>query len=136
MQTPKTFIGANALFGILFLFGLGSALSVAEAQTKIPSEKACKENPPKDTVTQGACIATDRTKGNCQACHMIPGMPAYGDVAPPLMGLKARFDKVKLRVQVADATVANPKSVMPPFGRHKILSDEELDKVIEFLLTL
>ncbi len=38
--------------------------------------------------------------------------------------------------QVWDAGVANPRTVMPPFGRHGILSEDEIDKVVEFLLTL
>ena len=51
--------------------------------------------------------------------------------------MQQRFpDKAKLRAQVWDATVANPKTSMPPFGRHKLLSEEEVDKIVEFLLTL
>ena len=51
--------------------------------------------------------------------------------------MKQRFpDKAKLRAQVWDATAINPRTVMPPYGRHKILSEEEIDKVVEFLLTL
>ena len=45
-------------------------------------------------------------------------------------------DKAKLRAQIADPTVANPNSIMPPFGRHNILSDEEIDLIAEFVHTL
>ena len=63
------------------------------------------------------------------------GIP--GNIAPPLVSMTQRFpDKAKLRTQVWDATVANPNTSMPPFGRHKILSEDEIDKVVEFLLTL
>jgi sulfur-oxidizing protein SoxX len=119
---------------------LGSLLTapVAGAQGSAPSAKVCgdKENPPKDVVTQGGCAAVERTKGNCQACHIISGI-ASGNVAPPLFAMKARFpDKTKLRDQVWDASKANPRTVMPPFGRHGILSEDEIDKVVEWLLTL
>ena len=119
---------------------LGSLLAapVSLAQGSAPKSDVCnnKENPPTDPAVQGGCIAVDRTKGNCQACHMISGIN-FGNIGPPLVAMKQRFpDKAKLRAQVWDATVANPNTVMSPFGRHGILSEEEIDKVVEFLLTL
>jgi len=123
---------AALLLGSLF------AIPTASAQGSVPKSSVCKdkENPPKDAVTQGGCIAVDRKKGNCHTCHAMSGTAA-GNVAPPLIAMKARFpDKAKLRAQVWDATVANPRTVMPPFGRHGILSEAEIDKVVEFLLTL
>jgi len=51
--------------------------------------------------------------------------------------MQARFpDKQKLRDQIYDATKANPNTIMPPFGKYKIISGEELDKVVEFIYTL
>lgn len=134
-KTASIILGVST--AALLLGGLTTA-PVASAQGSAPSSKVCadKENPPKDAVTQGGCIAVDRRKGNCHSCHMISGIN-YGNVAPPLVAMKARFpDKAKLRAQVHDATAVNPKSVMPPFGRHGILSGEEVDKVVEWLLTL
>lgn len=113
--------------------------SPAHAAGSLPSEKICKDkaNPPKDAVTKGGCVAQDNRKGNCLACHLIAGGELAGNIAPPLAGMPARFpDKAKLRAQVWDSTVANPHSTMPPFGRHKILSEKEIDDVVEFLLTL
>lgn len=125
----------------LLLAGLIAA-PVVHAQGSAPKPATCgtKENPPEISVTdpavQGGCIAIDRTKGNCHSCHKIEGIN-YGNIAPPLIGMKARFpDETKLRAQVWDATKANPNSVMPPFGRHGILSEDEIDKVVKFLLTL
>lgn len=110
----------------------------AMAQGKAPSFQTCQDlvNPPRDVVTQGGCAAITRTKGNCQACHMIAGI-ASGNVAPPLLAIPARFpDKARLRAQVWDATVANPRTSMPPFGRHGIMTPDEVDRVVEWLLTL
>ena len=82
----------------------------------------------------GQKVAFTRSKGNCLACHMIPGGESPGTIAPPLVGMQARFpDKAKLRAQIWDATVANPESSMPPFGRHGILSEEEIDQLVEFI---
>ncbi len=86
---------------------------------------------------EGKKIAFHKKKGNCLACHKIVGGKAAGNVGPALVNMKARFpDKKKLRAQIWDATAKNPNSIMPPFGRHKILSEKEIDKVVEFVLTL
>lgn len=92
---------------------------------------------PKKQLTpaeEGKQIAFDRTKGNCLACHMIEGGETPGNIAPALVSVQARYpDKAKLRAQIWDATVANPSTSMPPFGRHQILTEEEIDKVVEFV---
>jgi sulfur-oxidizing protein SoxX len=86
---------------------------------------------------QGKRLAFDRKKGNCLACHMIAGGDLAGNIGPPLIAMKARFpDKAKLREQVYDARMANPNTIMIPFGPHGVMSDEEIDKVVEFIYTL
>lgn len=109
-----------------------------QAAGKAPDEKACKDEALKtaDAITQGGCVVINRKKGNCMACHQIAGVES-GDVAPPLVAMKQRFqDKAKLRSQISDARQLNPNTVMPPFGPHKILTPDEIDKVVEFVLTL
>jgi sulfur-oxidizing protein SoxX len=85
----------------------------------------------------GRTLAFDRTKGNCLACHAIPSEPkaeAPGNIGPPLVNLKERYpDRAKLRAQIWDATVANPNSSMPPFGRNKILTEQEIDLVTDYI---
>lgn len=90
-----------------------------------------------DLVSQGKEVAFDRRKGNCLACHMIEDGSSPGDIGPPLVAMKARFpDKAKLREQIADPTIANPNTRMPPFGKHKIISDSDIDAIVEYLYTL
>ncbi|MDH5545678.1 MAG: sulfur oxidation c-type cytochrome SoxX [Gammaproteobacteria bacterium] len=92
-----------------------------------------------DVVEEGREIAFDRKKGNCLACHAIDakGASLPGNIGPPLKNIKDRFaSKEKLRAQIYDATVNNPNTIMPPFGRHNILSGGELDKVVEFIYSL
>jgi len=88
----------------------------------------------------GLKLALDKNKGNCVACHAIPSDPkieAAGNIGPPLAGIKERFpDRAKVRAQIWDATVANPESVMPPFGRNKVLTEQEIDQVTDYVMGL
>jgi sulfur-oxidizing protein SoxX len=120
----KRFIGAaGALAVALGSVGLAPASALAGDAAKMAEE--------------GKEIAFDRTKGNCLACHHIDGGAAGGTIAPPLIAMNVRYpDKDKLRAQIWDATVANSESAMPPFGSHHILSDAEIDKVVEFVWSL
>lgn len=88
-------------------------------------------------LEQGKAIAFDTRKGNCLACHQIEGGDLPGNIGPPLVAVKLRYpDKEQLRAQIFDATKANPNSIMPPFGKHGILTMDELDKVVEFIYSL
>ncbi|MDA9298580.1 sulfur oxidation c-type cytochrome SoxX [Pseudomonadales bacterium] len=88
-------------------------------------------------IAAGKAIAFDRSAGNCLSCHMIPGGELPGNVGPPLIQMKLRFpDRAVLRAQVWDAAVRNPNTVMPPYGRHSILTEAEIDRVIDFILTI
>ncbi len=90
-----------------------------------------------DAISEGKEIAFNRTLGNCLACHKADDGKMPGNVAPPLIGMKARFpDKKVLRDQIWDATVKNPNSMMPPFGKHGILTENQIDKVVEYIHTL
>ena len=91
----------------------------------------------KNVVEKGKEVAFDRKKGNCLACHAMDDGTLPGNIAPPLVSMKARYpDKAKLHDQIWDATVRNPNTIMPPFGRHRILSEEEIDEVVEYVYTL
>jgi len=88
------------------------------------------------SVAAGEKLAFDRSKGNCLTCHVIAGGDAPGNVGPPLSNMKARFpDRKQLAAIIFDETKRNPQSVMPPFGRNLILSDQEINDVIDFLYT-
>ena len=50
--------------------------------------------------------------------------------------MKQRYpDKAQLRAQIWDATVKNPNTIMPPFGRFQILSEEQIDWITEYIYT-
>ena len=86
---------------------------------------------------QGKQIAFDRSKGNCLACHAMEGGDLAGNYGPPLLLMKTRYpDRDVLRAQIWDAAVRNPTTTMPPYGRHRILTDEEIDLVVDFVHSL
>jgi len=90
-------------------------------------------------VEEGKKIAFDRAKGNCLACHMMAGGVSPGEIAPPLMAMQARYpDKQKLfdKIWGKPGVELMPESQMLPFGKNKVLTDEEISKVVEFLYTL
>ncbi len=90
-----------------------------------------------DAISDGKKVAFDRKKGNCLACHMMSDGQSPGNIGPPLIAMKARFpDKAVLRAQIWDATAKNAGSMMPPFGKHRILTEKEVDLVTEFVYSL
>jgi len=88
-------------------------------------------------IAAGKELAFNRKKGNCLACHAIAGGSLPGNIGPPLIAMKARFPDVKvLRAQISNASANNPNTIMPPFGRHNMLSDDEIDKITTFIHSL
>ncbi|HQZ45720.1 MAG TPA: sulfur oxidation c-type cytochrome SoxX [Usitatibacteraceae bacterium] len=89
---------------------------------------------------QGRELFLRADKGDCIACHQLaPGAgPAVrANVGPRLdaAGLKG-WNRDRLRALLEDPTVANPDTVMPPYGRHRILEAKEIDRLVDFLHAL
>lgn len=88
-------------------------------------------------IAAGRTIALAPDKGNCVACHAIQGAEQAGDVGPALHDLKRRFpDQAVLRARLRDARDFNPDTLMPPYGRYRLLTDEEIETLVQFLYTL
>lgn len=97
-------------------------------------QSAMADSDNQGSIEAGKKLAFDRKKGNCLACHVIEGGESPGTIGPALIAMKARYlDKDKLKRQIWDATASNPLSIMPPFGPHKILTEEEVDLVVEYV---
>ena len=79
-------------------------------------------------------------KGSCIACHQLPegrGPATRADVGPRLEGARMRaMGRDALRQSLVDPTLANPDTVMPPYGRHRILERDEIERLVEFLHAL
>lgn len=88
-------------------------------------------------VHPGKALAYAPGKGNCLACHDMPTLKDAeqpGNSGPPLVAMSARFpSKAELRAKIWDATASNPNSFMPPFGKHHILTEEEINLIVDFI---
>jgi sulfur-oxidizing protein SoxX len=116
-------------FRALFMTGM---LALAPSLPAL-AQKADKSPP-------GKAVAFSQDKGNCLSCHGFPSLTdaeQTGNSGPPIIAMQARFpDRAALRARIWDASAGNAASFMPPFGRHRILTEEEIDQVVDFLLGL
>ena len=114
LRKPALLLALAALTGI--------AMSPARAQS---------------AVTEGQKLAFDRSKGNCLTCHVIKGGDLPGTIGPELKDLKSKYpDRNELAAIIFDETKRNPQTMMPPFGRNRILTEQEISAIVDFLQTL
>ena len=84
-----------------------------------------------------AVTGKDLTVKFCQACHYFAGTNQAGTVAPPLVGMKARFpDRKVIRDKVYDPHKQKTDTMMPPFGRNGLLNDKQIEMIIDYVYTL
>jgi L-cysteine S-thiosulfotransferase len=88
-------------------------------------------------AAEGQKLAFDRSKGNCLTCHAIKGGNLPGTIGPELIDIKSKYpNREDLVAIISDETLRNPLTVMPPFGRNRILTEKEIEAVVDFLQTL
>ena len=103
-------------------------------------------------AVKGEKTFTNRKLGNCLACHQvtaIPSQPFHGEIGPSLDGVADRYSEAELRMQVVNAKVINPDTIMPAFYRtdgfervlkkfqgKPILNAEQVEDVLAYLKTL
>jgi sulfur-oxidizing protein SoxX len=100
---------------------------------------------------RGREIVLDPTRGNCGICHAMPigELEFFGDVGPDLAGVGSRYEADELRLRLVDPKRLNPETVMPAYHRtdglrrvlqeyrgKPILTDQEVEDVVVFLMTL
>ena len=106
------------------------ALSIGSTASATP---ACAQS----AAAEGQKLAFDRGKGNCLTCHEIKGGDLPGTIGPALKDIKSKYpDRNDLVAILYDETKRNPQTVMPPFGRNRILTDQEINAIVDFLQTL
>lgn len=114
--------------------------TIAQPLTAEPGEAA-----------RGRLIVADRRKGLCLLCHSgpFPEERFQGDLAPSLAGAGLRNTPAQLRARMVDSRVTAPGSLMPPyfsmeglnrvapqFSGKTILSAQDIEDVVAFLITL
>jgi len=87
-------------------------------------------------AAEGQKLAFDRGKGNCLTCHVIKGGDLAGTIGPPLQGIGAKYNRSDLVAILTDESLRNPQTLMPPFGRNRILTEQEINAIVDFLQTL
>lgn len=123
----------------------------ADDFTKFSDVSAVRSSPaPKAPRKLAGPLAGDAAKGadltlsgrgaaNCLACHVVGdrGTNLPGNVGPDLSEIAKRGHSDEyLYNYVYDARVYNAGTVMPPWGAHGLLKDEEIRHIVAYLKTL
>ena len=100
---------------------------------------------------RGRAIVASRQVGLCLLCHKgpFPEERFQGDLAPDLSGVGARLTEAEIRARIVDPSRANPDTIMPAYLKSEglvrvapsfrgktILSAEQIDDVVAYLLSL
>ena len=123
-----------AILSTLLLQGCKTAPATSAATTATPATEPKKVAKPVEL--DPVKLISDSNLGNCLACHAIPSKPELvaGDVGPPFIGMNGRFaDIATLRAAIHDQQAMSPQTIMPPFGRNKILTPEQIDVIAQYI---
>ena len=120
---------------------------VARANDAIPESLTGTRGDP----ARGRAIVTNRQVGLCLLCHSgpFPDERFQGNLAPNLAGAGQRWNEGQLRLRIVDSSRLNPHTIMPAYYRTEgltrvapawrgksILSAEQIEDVVAFLMTL
>jgi len=125
----KKILAALLSLAVLQACSAAPPASPAGESNKAVSAKAVQMDP--------KVLISDNNSGNCLACHAVPNHPELvaGNIGPPFVSMKQRFpDRAKLRAIIYDEQVNNPDTIMPPFGRNKVLTPEQIDAITDYIL--
>ncbi len=91
----------------------------------------------------GRALFIDERKGNCGACHKTPTdalLKGVSIIGPSLESIKQKYpsaaDRMRLRNAIWDLGKTAPNTIMPPYGKHRILTDAEINAIVTYLETL
>lgn len=130
---------------LLALFFLASGSSAAE--DSIPASLTGAKGDP----ARGRALVANRQVGLCLLCHSgpFPEERFQGDLAPDLKSGVARMTEGQIRQRLVDPSRANPQSIMPAYYRTEgltrvapafrgkpLLSAEQIEDVVAYLMTL
>src|SRR5215831_1518870 len=105
---------------------------------------------PGDPV-RGKAIVVSRQTGLCLLCHSapLPEEKFQGTIGPDLKGVGLRNTEGQLRLRIVDSRIFNPDTIMPSYYRldgleqvapafrgKTVLTAEQIEDVVAFLMTL
>jgi L-cysteine S-thiosulfotransferase len=129
------------------IVAVACAVGVAHGQEEMQQSLTGAKGDP----ARGRAIVANRQVGLCLLCHTgpFPEERFQGDLAPDLKGAGARWSEGQLRLRIVDSGRVNPASIMPAYHRSEglvrvapawrgktILSAEQIEDVVAFLMTL
>jgi len=132
---------ALALAAVCFTAGLASGQDAMDTSLT---------GSPGDPV-RGRAIVINRQVGLCLLCHSgpFPEERFQGNLAPSLAGAGSRSSEGQLRLRIADSSRINPATIMPAYHRTEgltrvapafkdkpVLTAQQIEDVVAFLLTL
>jgi sulfur-oxidizing protein SoxX len=112
-------------------------LSHADTRAAVRPKAVSLSLPLNGDSARGKIIAMTPTRGNCVTCHQLPGDGWPGTVGNSLLQYKKyQYTADRIYQQIYDARIFNPASVMPPFGSHNLLSDQEIRDLVAYLQSI
>ncbi|MEN9848409.1 MAG: hypothetical protein RL368_1149 [Pseudomonadota bacterium] len=108
---------------------------------ELPSPISSKQNietPILGDAANGKKLIADRKLGgSCLACHLVPDEHLMGNVGINLTEIGAwENDEERMFNYIYDSRIYNPNSVMPPWGAHGLINQEEIKDIVAYLKTL
>jgi L-cysteine S-thiosulfotransferase len=102
-------------------------------------------------AARGKAIVASRQTGLCLLCHSapLPEEKFQGTIGPDLKGAGSRNTEGQLRLRIVDSSAVNPGTIMPAYYRldglervapafrgRTVLTAEQIEDVVAFLMTL
>lgn len=113
------------------------SLSDADKLATKQPETVKLEGELKGDPAKGKELAMNTQKGNCWACHALPGDDQPGSGGPNFTKFGSfGYDATHVYQQIWDRRVANPQTIMPPYGTNGVLNDQEIRDIAAFLLSI
>lgn len=137
---------ALAISALLALSNFSQAQMIWDGDA-IPSSLSGQPGDP----SKGLSIVTNRQTGLCILCHAgpFPQERFMGNLAPDLKLSVANLSAAQLRARLVDPTQSDPNTIMPAYFRidhlnrvapqfagKTVLSAQEIEDVIAYLLTI
>lgn len=118
------------MYGARVILGFSVAFTFAHSMAQTTSQN-------------GRALFIEERKGNCVACHKTPtdsSLKSPSGIGPALESIKPKYpapaDRLRLRDAIRDSSKTNPATIMPPYGKHRILTEAEIDAIVAYLETL
>lgn len=110
-----------------------TSLAAQSSTNEVAIEKISTEN-----IEKGKKLFFAANKGNCIACHAVVDGNLPGNTGPMIIAMKIRYpDRQKLFDKLwGTPDTLIPNSMMPPFGQNGILTNKEIDKIVDFIYGL